>query len=82
MLESVEIRWFYKGSLPNKLFHIFDKSDVQPNFESRSDYYLLIENCDNIGIKLRNSRLELKWRKNNNHSILHNRNIIGRLNMG
>lgn len=67
MLESVEIRWFFQGHMPDKLYSIIDNSNIQSKWESRSDYYLLIEKCDNVGIKLRNSRLELKWLKISNN---------------
>jgi hypothetical protein len=63
MLETIEIRWFYKGEIPNKLYERFSNSKLQIKPELRTDYYLLIENCDSLGIKLRNSRLEIKWLK-------------------
>ena len=31
--------------------------------ENRTDHYLLVQSCDNIGIKVRNSRLEIKRRR-------------------
>ena len=79
MLESVEIRWFFQGQMPDKLHSILDDSNIQSKWESRSDYYLLIEKCDNVGIKLRNSRLELKWLKKSNNFNLPQFNIDGKI---
>ncbi|TVP39717.1 hypothetical protein [Candidatus Nitrosocosmicus arcticus] len=62
MLESTEIRWFFKGSVPSNISKIL--AETSPDvYESRTDYYLFVQGCDNIGIKIRNSRLEIKWRR-------------------
>ena len=79
MLESVEIRWFFQGHMPDKLYSIIDNSNIQSKWESRSDYYLLIEKCDNVGIKLRNSRLELKWLKISNNFNLPQFDVDGKI---
>ena len=79
MLESVEIRWFFQGPMPDKLHSIIDNSNIQSKWESRSDYYLLIEKCDNVGIKLRNSRLELKWLKISNNFNLPQFDVDGKI---
>ena len=79
MLESVEIRWFLQGRMPDNLYSIFDDSDIQSKWEIRSDYYLLIEDSGNIGIKLRNSRLELKWLKKSNNFTLPQLNVDGKI---
>jgi hypothetical protein len=77
VLESIEIRWFYKGQIPNKLYQLFSNSNLQTKPELRTDYYLLIENCDSLGIKLRNSRLEIKWLKKREHFDFSKKNIEG-----
>ena len=79
MLESVEIRWFFQGQMSDKLLAILGDSNIQSKWESRSDYYLLIEKCDSMGIKLRNSRLELKWLKKSNNFNLPQLNIDGKI---
>jgi len=79
MLESVEIRWFFQGPMPDKLHSIIDNSNIQSKWESRSDYYLLVEKCDNVGIKLRNSRLELKWLKISNNFNLPQFDVDGKI---
>jgi hypothetical protein len=56
--------------MPEKLYSMLGDSHIRPKWESRSDYYLLIEKCYNVGIKLRNSRLELKYLiKSNNFNL-------------
>jgi hypothetical protein len=79
MLESVEIRWFFQEQMPDNLLPILGDSNIQSKWTSRSDYYLLIEKCDNVGIKLRNSRLELKWLKKSNNFNLPQLNIDGKI---
>ena len=78
MLESIELRWFYRGHIPNRLCGLFSDSNQQTKPELRTDYYLLIGNCDNLGIKLRNSRLEIKWLKKREHFDLPKENIEGK----
>ncbi len=79
MLESTELRWFYEDHLPLNLDKVFKSLKLQSNYEVRSDYYLLIKNCDYIGIKLRNSRLEIKWRKYDQLFDLSKLNISGKI---
>jgi len=62
MLESTEIRWFFKGNISSNVSKIL--AETSPDvYESRTDYYLFVQGCDNVGIKIRNSRLEIKWRR-------------------
>ncbi len=78
MLESIELRWFYEGDLPSHIKTSFNLN-LQDNYETRSDYYLLLRNCYNIGIKLRDARLEIKWRKNVSAFDLINLDITGKI---
>lgn len=64
MIESTEIRWFFKGNIPFNIDWSKDVAGHNNSPESRVDYYLLIRGVDYVGIKLRNSRLEIKWRRN------------------
>lgn len=63
MFESTEIRWFFKGKIPTIVNWSNETGSHNISVESRIDYYLLIPDTDYIGIKLRNSRLEIKWRR-------------------
>lgn len=66
MLESTEIRWFFEGTMPLEIKKDFEKTESRVSIENRIDYYFLVKDIDHVGIKLRNSRLEIKWR----HKIL------------
>jgi hypothetical protein len=63
MLESTEIRWFFEGALPLEIKKNFEKNKSENSIENRIDYYLAVKDIDYVGIKLRNSRLEIKWRR-------------------
>ncbi|MDZ7960609.1 MAG: hypothetical protein RMY34_22465 [Aulosira sp. DedQUE10] len=66
MLISNELRWFYPGKLPKNIQMWFQKTFlVEPLQapEAREDVYLYSPGCDYLGIKLRQGRLEVKWRQ-------------------
>ncbi len=67
MLSSTELRWFYPGKLPEAVsawFRAEYLGKVLEPPEKREDIYLYIaSDCDYMGIKLRQGRLEIKWRK-------------------
>jgi hypothetical protein len=62
MLTTIELRWFYPGMLPELMKDWFD-GDIGVNPESREDFYLKLPNCEYLGIKLRQGRLEVKLRQ-------------------
>jgi hypothetical protein len=62
MLKSIEIRWFLEGKIPESVTRIMKETGLDIS-ENRTDHYLLVPSCDNIGIKIRNSRLEIKRRQ-------------------
>lgn len=63
MLTSAELRWFMRGALPQEIAQWFQQyEDVTPP-EEREDLYLYVPENDYMGIKLRQGRLEIKWRK-------------------
>ncbi|MBD2166207.1 hypothetical protein H6G04_17580 [Calothrix membranacea FACHB-236] len=66
MLVSNELRWFYPGELPENMKLWFQQhclvNPSQPP-EAREDVYLYSPGCDYLGIKLRQGRLEVKWRQ-------------------
>ena len=65
MLITCELRWFYRGRLPEEIEHWF-AADVQgvhsQTPEEREDWYLLIPGCEHLSVKLRDRNLEIKWR--------------------
>ncbi len=64
MLTTCEMRWFFPGSIPESIETWFQENitNSQQQPEERTDVYLYSPNCDFMGIKLRQGRLEIKWR--------------------
>ncbi len=65
MLTTTELRWFKLGTLPKEILQWFQQDhlgDLAPP-EEREDVYLYTPRCEYMGIKLRQGRLEIKWRK-------------------
>ena len=64
MLTTAELRWFNRGTLPKEISDWFNclGDDLAPP-EERVDLYLSSIGCDYLGIKLRQGRLEIKWRQ-------------------
>ncbi|MEW5858858.1 MAG: hypothetical protein AB1861_15960 [Cyanobacteriota bacterium] len=66
MLITVELRWFYRGTIPTEIERWFNQESLGGQLESpedREDWYLYLPNCDYLGIKLRQGKLEIKWRQ-------------------
>lgn len=62
MVNSAEIRWFFDGSISSHTAPWDDHNTID-SCESRSDYYIAIRNCDYLGVKIRDRKLQVKWRK-------------------
>lgn len=64
MLTTTELRWFKSGTLPKEITQWFQHQlgELAPP-EEREDVYLYTPGCEYMGIKLRQGRLEIKWRK-------------------
>ena len=64
MFPTVEVRWFYKGTVPPQVAAWFDKVGQEPSeLAERTDYYLYLGDGDALGIKLREGRIEIKQRQ-------------------
>lgn len=62
---TLEIRWFYLGTPPPEAEHWFNSScpgELLGPPEEREDLYLHAPQCEYLNLKLRQGRLELKWR--------------------
>ena len=65
MLETAEIRWFFKDSAPAAV-HDWFAEDRGLTVEERTDHYLVFPGCESVGVKLRDagpgreSRFEVK----------------------
>lgn len=66
MLLTAELRWFNRGTLPSETSHWFQQDCLGNNLtppEEREDLYLYVPGCNYMNVKLRQGRLEIKWRK-------------------
>jgi hypothetical protein len=72
------MRWFFEGKIPNSVTKILEETGLDIS-ENRTDHYLLVQACDNIGIKVRNSRLEIKRRRDVHPHDISELNISGNI---
>ncbi len=66
MRASLEMRWFCSGALPKSIGQWFGSDSLGgylSPLEEREDVYLLVPNCDYLGVKQRSKTLEVKWRQ-------------------
>ncbi len=63
MFPTVETRWFYPGSIPTDVLAWYHYGERAPEAQpTRIDYYLRLTNHADLGIKLREGRIEIKQR--------------------
>jgi len=60
---SAEVRWFVKGIIPDELFSWFGEGALVLKELSRIDLYFALPDQDDLGIKVRDGRIEIKHRK-------------------
>lgn len=65
--DTLEIRWFGEGAIPERVLEWFRALGPEPPLEKRSDLYLMPRSHYGKGVKLRESMLEVKqlqiWRE-------------------
>jgi len=59
---STESRWFSQGPIPQSLHDWFHQSLCCSQPSQRTDQYLVFPNADNLGVKFREGRFEIKVR--------------------
>ena len=63
MFATVETRWFYPGTIPPDVLAWYHHSERAPEAQpTRIDYYLRLTGYDDLGIKFREGRIEIKQR--------------------
>jgi hypothetical protein len=65
-LFTVEIRWFFKGLIPAEVETWFARQLPGNNLlheTPRTDIYFIVQERDDLGLKLSRGSLELKWRQ-------------------
>jgi len=62
-IATTEIRWFFPGRIPDHLYDWHNnKKGLFENQHPRTDVYLFLPDQNNLGIKLREGRIEFKKR--------------------
>ncbi|MBD2184169.1 hypothetical protein H6S82_25640 [Planktothrix sp. FACHB-1355] len=81
MLITTELRWFNRGKLPEDIKDWFNGDALGEHHQSpeeREDIYLYIPECEYLGIKLRQQRLEIKLRKAELDTLSFGDNVEGK----
>jgi hypothetical protein len=64
MFPSMEVRWFYQGTVPAEVAKWFQSGTGRAEAQApRVDYYLDLQEMDGLGIKLREGKVEVKRRQ-------------------
>ena len=78
---SWELRCFFSGEIPQAVkfwFENIDETRYIIHENSREDHQILFSKaCEDIGIKIREERLEIKWRKQRQSFSLPDKRIVG-----
>lgn len=69
MLHSAEVRWFHPHPPSEELLRWFLANRRLPPEDDRRDRYLWFPECDAVGVKQRESRLEVKARVSGPHPL-------------
>ena len=70
MFPTMEVRWFYKGTVSPEASQWFQQGERRPEEQPpRVDYYLCLSDRDSLGIKLREGRIEVK-RRHRQHGVV------------
>lgn len=59
-MHSAEMRWFFPGRVPEDVRTWFERGRAVPVEPARTDRYLAFPECDSVGVKIREGRLEIK----------------------
>lgn len=79
MLTTSELRWFYPGNIPQAITQWFNQSPgTSAPPEAREDIYLYAPESEFLGMKLRQGRLEIKWRAAELGIMRCNENVEGK----
>ncbi len=75
---SAECRWFFPGTCSDELLDWFKQSHTEVSFASRTDYYLT-RLPDDINVKLREGRVEVKQLRSRTEGIAFGQGLSGSL---
>lgn len=78
MFPSLEVRWFYEGTVPVQVLEWFHAGKPTPVEQPlRVDKYLRLGDTDALGIKLREGRIEIKQRQRQHGVIRFHDRVAG-----
>lgn len=60
MYRSAEIRWYFAGGISEEVRSWFEDEGLGTDEPERVDEYLAIPDCETVGVKVRDGRLEIK----------------------
>jgi hypothetical protein len=80
MFPTVEVRWFYKGVMPDDIMSkILPKEQELTEQPLRKDHYYCDTSSSMVGIKIREGRIEIKSCSNDYGNVKFNKQIEGRV---
>ena len=78
MLYTTEVRWFIPETLPDAVLDWFGAAQALDSEGVRVHEYLLFPDCDSVGVKLRDGRLEIKAIRGKSQPLRSDLGIKGR----
>jgi hypothetical protein len=80
MFPTLEVRWFFRGTVPAEVRAWFQRGEGEPEAApSRVDHYLRLGGNGGLGIKVREGRLELKQRQGQQGALVLHQRVMGRV---
>jgi hypothetical protein len=77
---TVEVRWFFEGTIPSQVLEWFQLGEREPAAAApRVDFYLRLADSDPLGIKLRGEQIELKQRFSEYGVVCFHKRVSGRV---
>ena len=80
MLHTAETRWFFAKVLPDEVLSWFKAGQALETDEVQVHEYLLFPDCDTVGVKLREGKLEIKAMVSAPRSFSRDLGVAGRWN--
>jgi hypothetical protein len=76
---TLEVRWFVRETIPEAIEQYFRQGAIVPTVEEREDWYLWLPYQDNLGIKLRDGKVEIKKRVGDRGMVQLSEQVAGRV---
>ena len=80
MYPTLEVRWFFQGTIPSQVQEWFQLGEREHAAAlPRVDFYLRLSDVDTLGIKLRGEQIELKQRFSEYGAVCFHERVSGRV---